>query len=86
MKCANCDRDAFYVYQITKSVDVLYCGIHLPNFLEARRRAGNLRTTEAPKTERESAIAVLETAVEEPTAPKPRKRTKKAAENNEGNS
>ena len=74
MKCANCDRDAFYVYQITKQVDVLYCGKHLPNFLEARRKAGLIKTTDQFKVEKESAIEILSTP-----APKP-KRKKKAAE------
>lgn len=76
MKCANCDRDAFYIYQITKQVEVFYCGTHLPNFLESRRKAGLLKTTEQLKIDRESAIAVLS---EEPQTSKP-KRKKKAAE------
>lgn len=81
MKCANCDRDAFYIYQITKQVDVFYCGKHLPNFLEPRRKAGLLKTTDQFKIEKESAIAVLSTEAptEEVQAPKP-KRKKKAAE------
>ena len=76
MKCANCDRDAFYVYQITKQKEILYCGKHLPNFLEPRRKAGLLKTTEQLKIERDSAIETLATT--EP-ASKP-KRKKKAAE------
>ena len=80
MKCANCDRSAFYVYQITKQVEVFYCGKHLPNFLEARRKAGLLKTTDQLKIERDSAIAILSTEpVEEVQAQKP-KRKKKAAE------
>jgi hypothetical protein len=81
MKCANCDRDAFYIYQITKQKEVLYCGKHLPTFLEPRRKAGLLKTTEQLKVEIDSAIAILST--DEPTqevqAPKP-KRKKKADE------
>jgi hypothetical protein len=81
MKCANCDRDAFYIYQITKQKEVLYCGKHLPNFLEPRRKAGLIKTTDQLKVERDSAIAILSTdePVEEVQAPKP-KRKKKAAE------
>jgi hypothetical protein len=80
MKCANCDRDAFYVYQITKQKEVLYCGKHLPNFLEPRRKAGLLKTTEQLKIERDSAIAILsDDTPEEVPVPKP-KRKKKAAE------
>lgn len=74
MKCANCDRDAFYIYQITKQKEILYCGKHLPNFLESRRKAGLLKTTEQLTIETESAISILNTE-----APKP-KRKKKAAE------
>ena len=80
MKCANCDRDAFYIYQITKQVEVFYCGTHLPNFLEPRRKAGLLKTTEKLKVEKESAIEILSAETkEEVQAPKP-KRKKKAAE------
>ena len=80
MKCANCDRDAFYIYQITKQVEVFYCGKHLPNFLEPRRKAGLLKTTEQLTIEKNSAIAILSTeSIEEVQAPKP-KRKKKAAE------
>ena len=80
MKCANCDRDAFYIYQITKQVEIFYCGKHLPNFLEPRRRAGLIKTTEQLKTETDSVIAVLSSdSTEEVQAPKP-KRKKKAAE------
>lgn len=75
MKCANCDKDAFYIYQITKSVEVLYCGKHLPRFLEARRKAGLLKTTEQLKVEQESALNIL--ATEEP---RPKSKKKKAAE------
>lgn len=85
MKCANCDRDAFYVYQITKTVSVLYCGKHLPNFLEARRRAGNLKTTQALKEEKETALSILETVPPSPTEEpaKPKSRKKKAKEPSE---
>ena len=77
MKCSNCDRDAFYLYQITKEVEVPYCSIHLPGFLEPRRKAGLIKTTEQLTAARESAITTL--ATEQAPAPKP-KRKKKAAE------
>lgn len=80
MKCANCDRDAFYVYQITKQKEVLYCGKHLPNFLEPRRKAGLLKTTEQLKIEKDSAIETL-AAIEPPS--KPKKKKKVAAEPSE---
>lgn len=80
MKCSNCDRDAFYLYQITKQKEIPYCGKHLPNFLEPRRKAGLLKTTEQLQVERDAAIAILSDDIpEEVPAPKP-KRKKKAAE------
>lgn len=80
MKCANCDKDAFYVYQITKQKEVLYCGKHLPNFLEPRRKAGLLKTTEQLKIEQDSAIAILNDDTPEETPASKPKRKKKAAE------
>ena len=47
MKCANCSKDAMYVYRITKTNSVYYCGKDLPSFLEDRRKAGLLNITEA---------------------------------------
>ena len=80
MKCANCDKGALFVYQITAEKEILYCGKHLPGFLDARRRAGNLKTTDEFLAERKGALTALA------EAPKPKKRSKKATENNEGNS
>jgi hypothetical protein len=80
MKCVNCDSTAFYIYQITNQVDVFYCGKHLPKFLEPRRRAGLLKTTEQLKLDQDSAIAALSPEpIEEGLAPKP-KRKKKVVE------
>ena len=78
MKCANCDTAALYIYNITPSKAVLYCGKHLPRFLEARRKAGLLALTAAHKEQLDSALASLskskkskkkieEPVVEEPT-------------------
>lgn len=46
MKCANCDADAFYIYRLTLEKEILYCKKHLPSFLEDRRKAGLLPTTD----------------------------------------
>lgn len=83
MKCANCDNGALFVYQITAENEIFYCGKHLPRFLDARRRAGNLKTTDEFAEERKTALETVASPAE-PAAPK--KRKKKAAENNEGNS
>jgi hypothetical protein len=74
MKCANCDLDAFFVYQITKTYEIFYCGKHLPKFLTERKKAELLKTTDewsAAKAEVQEAVA--------PQEPKP-KRKKKVAE------
>ena len=91
MKCANCDADAFYVYKLTLNKDILYCAKHLPAFLEDRKNAGLLPTTETYKTIVEEGIKNLATEPEvEPTptpTPTPSKKpTKKAATKNDTNS
>lgn len=85
MKCANCEAGALFVYQITLEKEILYCGKHLPKFLDSRRRAGNLKTTDEFAAERAAALQTVSVqSTEEPK--KPKKKVKKAAENNEGNS
>jgi hypothetical protein len=59
MKCANCSNDAMYVYRITKSNAVYYCGKDLPSFLEDRRKAGLLNITEAFTEAKESVAETL---------------------------
>jgi cell division septation protein DedD len=101
MKCANCKKDAFYIYQITENAEILYCNTHLPKFLEQAKKAGLLKTTEALKSVLEEGFKkitntpvvepeVEETPVAEPTAtptPTPTKKpTKKAATKNDTNS
>jgi len=101
MKCANCKKDAFYIYQITENAQILYCNTHLPKFLEHAKKAGLLQTTEALKSVLEEGLKkitntpvveleVEETPVAEPTptpTPTPTKKpTKKAATKNDTNS
>jgi cell division septation protein DedD len=101
MKCANCKKDAFYIYQITENAEILYCNAHLPKFLEHAKKAGLLKTTEALKSALEEGLKnitttpvvepkVEETPVAEPTStptPTPTKKTtKKAATKNDTNS
>ena len=101
MKCANCKKDAFYIYQITENAEILYCNTHLPKFLEQAKKAGLLKTTEALKSVLEEGFKkitntpvvepeVEETPVAEPTptpTPTPTKKpTKKAATKNDTNS
>jgi cell division septation protein DedD len=69
MKCANCNKNAFYVYQIIEGKQILYCNTHLPKFLEQAKKAGLLKTTEALKSAIEEGLKkVLNTPVAEPEA------------------
>ena len=97
MKCANCKKDAFYIYQITENAQILYCNTHLPKFLEHAKKAGLLQTTEALKSVLEEGLKkitntpVVEQEVEETPTPTPtptptKKPTKKAATKNDTNS
>ena len=92
MKCANCENDAMYVYDLTAKTSIPYCGKHLPLFLEQRKKAGLLRTTEQHAAELDTAANVLSPASAsepvitpsedlEPTKPAPvKKAAKKKAE------
>ena len=80
VKCSNCDSDALFVYRVTLTKSVLYCNKHLPKFLEARKQANLLMTTDKFEEAKQEAIQQLsspEPVVEE----KPKKKTaKKKAE------
>jgi hypothetical protein len=94
MKCANCAKDAFYIYQITEGKQILYCNNHLPKFLEQAKKAGLLKTTESLKSALEEGFKKIlstpdELALEvEPTpTPTPSKKpTKKPATKNDTDS
>lgn len=66
MKCANCNKDAFYVYQINANSSVLYCNSHLPTFLTQAKKAGLLKTTDALKSAIEDGMKSITTPAEEP--------------------
>ena len=46
MLCAHCSNPALFIYEITPDVNVKYCDNHLPRFLEPRKKAGLLKTTD----------------------------------------
>jgi hypothetical protein len=48
-----------YVYRITKTESVYYCGKDLPSFLEDRRKAGLLNITEAFTEAKEEVVETL---------------------------
>jgi hypothetical protein len=70
-----------YVYRITKTKSIYYCGKDLPKFLEDRRKAGLLKITEEFTEAKETAIEVLKVSeVEEEVVeslPVPKKKTAK---------
>jgi hypothetical protein len=94
MKCANCSKDAFYIYQITGNKQILYCNTHLPKFLEQAKKAGLLKTTEALKSVVTEGLKKVLNTLEEPvieeestpTTTPSKKPTKKAATKNDSNS
>jgi len=59
MTCANCDKPSHYVYRLTKEVGVHYCPNHLPQFLDKRKRAGLLETTEQWKADRADSLTAI---------------------------
>jgi len=61
MKCANCESKAMFVYDISKTKAIPYCETHLPRFLQPRKIAGLLRTTEQYAAEAAAATEVLAT-------------------------
>jgi hypothetical protein len=93
MKCANCSRDGFYIYQLTLKTQVFYCNLHLPKFLKQAKKAGLIKTTDALKSVIEEGIknmtplvteepvveepVVEEPLVEEAPTPKPKKKAAK---------
>jgi hypothetical protein len=50
-KCANCDREALYLYQISDNFKQYFCQNHLPHFLWASRDAGVLGIPAEPVVE-----------------------------------
>ena len=94
MKCANCEKDAVYIYRSTLKTEILYCETHLPSFLENRKRAGLLPTTEEFKTAKEEGESTLGVSINTPVVelektptPTPSKKpTKKPATKNDTDS
>lgn len=70
MKCANCTKDALYVYQTPSVGPIAYCVDDLPGFLRPQAKAGLLE--KAPMH-----VEYVASAIETLSADKP-KRAKKA--------
>jgi hypothetical protein len=75
IKCANCEGDALYTYQINSDYLINYCQYHLPRFLTAARDAGQLNLVvpivETPAPSKKKAAAPVEESApvdETPTA------------------
>lgn len=65
MKCANCEDNAFYIYQLTATSQILYCAKHLPKFLLQAKKAGLLKTTDALQSAIEEGLKNITTPVVE---------------------
>jgi len=65
--CANCSESATYIYEISEAHTILYCGLHLPRFLNDRKNAGTLKLTSEAVQEKSDAFEAL--------APKSSKKT-----------
>ena len=85
MKCANCSNDAVYIYRITKDVFTPYCYVDLPSFLNDRRKAGLLETTQDHKDKvaegLKNFLSVPETTTTEEVVEKPVKKAVKKKAN-----
>lgn len=79
MKCSNCAQDAMYEYKLTLNNSVFYCGKDLPKFLDSRKKALLIGTTDEYAKAKEEALSILQIKPSEPPAPK-KKASKKKAE------
>lgn len=68
--CANCTNTSVWIYEITPSHTIPYCGVHLPRFLNDRKNAGLLKRSDEMVQEQSDAFESL--------APKSSKKTSKA--------
>ena len=73
-KCANCELEAKYQYDVTPSYNILYCFKHVPKFLAAQVAQGALGIKEsepepvAPKSSKKKTTVEV---VEEPVVDEP---------------
>lgn len=65
MKCANCDKNAIWVYDVPSQNTVAFCDADLPSFLRVQAKSGQLATTdEYAKVAAEVAEALAPPVVE----------------------
>ena len=71
-KCANCELEAKYQYDVTPSYNILYCFKHVPKFLATQVAQGALGIKEpelvAPKASKKKTTVEV---VEEPVVDEP---------------
>jgi hypothetical protein len=68
MSCANCAVNATYVYDVSPSYSLHYCPRHLPAFLKARAKTGELTIPTILKapSKKKAVEPVEEATIEEP--------------------
>ena len=59
--CANCSNTSVWIYEITPSHTIPYCGVHLPKFLNDRKNAGLLKRSDEMVQEQSDAFESLST-------------------------
>ena len=69
--CANCDNSSVWIYEITPSHTIPYCGLHLPKFLKDQKNAGLLKRSDEMIQEQSAAFETL--------APKSSKKSSKTS-------
>lgn len=70
MKCANCDKDAIWIFDDRGAANQFFCDADLPWFLKNRAKTGSLKKVN---------VAAAPQVVEEKPAEAPKKKTKKKA-------
>lgn len=69
-KCANCDLEAKYQYDVSPSYAILYCFKHVPKFLAAQIAQGSLEI-KTPEPEPVAPKSSKKKVVEEPVVDEP---------------
>jgi hypothetical protein len=59
MKCANCESDALYVYEVTDTYGIPYCQYHLPVFLTKLQKSGQLKPADGFDQIKAEALAAV---------------------------
>lgn len=62
--CANCNNEAYFVYQVTDSYGIDFCSAHVPNFLRSEKNAHLLVTLDLPVVEEPQTVSPKKKSVD----------------------